>query len=97
MRAVELLQTKEICCRAWSSDMNTQPNTFTWNLMGMMNNCIYRVKIHPSVSNGALALKYEHPTVAAAVRGGWMNRADAQKPEAEEVSIIPSCSHVAAR
>ncbi len=53
--------------------------------MGMMNNCVYRVKIHPSVTNGALALKYEHPTVAGAVLGGWMNRADAQKPEVEEV------------
>ncbi len=27
--------------------MNTQPNTFTWNVMGMMNNAIFRVKIHP--------------------------------------------------
>ena len=68
--------------------MNTQPNTFTWNVMGMMNNCVYRVKIHPSVSNGALALKYEHPTVATAGPGGWMNRADAQKPAAEEVHCL---------
>ena len=65
--------------------MNTQPNTFTWNLMGMMNNCVYRVKIHPSVSKGGLALRYEHPTIAGAALGGWMNRADAQKPPAEEV------------
>lgn len=68
--------------------MNTQPNTFTWNLMGMMNNCVYRVKIHPSVSNGALALKYEHPTVAGATMGGWMNRADEQKPVVVEVGIL---------
>lgn len=65
--------------------MNTQPNTFTWNLMGMMNNCVYRVRIHPAVSNGALALKYEHPTLAGPALGGWMNRADAQKPVVEEV------------
>ncbi len=83
--AVELLQTKEICCRAWSSDMNTQPNSFTWNLMGMMNNCVYRVKVHPSVTNGALALRYEHPTLAGPALGGWMNRAE-DKPAVEEVS-----------
>ena len=43
--AVDLLQTKEIACRAWDASNNTQPNTFTWNIMGMMNNCIYRVKV----------------------------------------------------
>lgn len=65
--------------------MNTQPNSFTWNLMGMMNNCVYRVKIHPAVSNGALALKYEHPTIAGPAVGGWMNPADALTIAAEEV------------
>ncbi len=43
--AVDLLQTKEIMCRAWDSSMNTQPMNFTWNLMGMMNNYAYRVKV----------------------------------------------------
>ena len=58
--------------------MNTQPNQFTWNLMGMMNNCVYRVKIHPAVKKGMLALRYEHPTLAGTAVGGWMNRADGQ-------------------
>lgn len=39
------MQTQEIYCRAYDSSQNTQPNTFTWNLMGMMNNCVYRVKV----------------------------------------------------
>jgi Mo-co oxidoreductase dimerisation domain len=43
--AVELMQTQEICCRGYDSSQNSQPNTFTWNLMGMMNNCVYRVKV----------------------------------------------------
>ena len=43
--AVDLLQTKEVICRAWDSSMNTQPMNFTWNLMGMMNNYAYRVKV----------------------------------------------------
>ena len=44
-RAVDLLQTKEFICRAWDSSMNTQPMNFTWNLMGMMNNYAYKVKV----------------------------------------------------
>ncbi len=44
-RAVGLLRAEEIVCRAWDEAMNTQPDTFTWNLMGMLNNCHYRVKV----------------------------------------------------
>jgi nitrate reductase (NAD(P)H) len=43
--AVELMQAQEIICRGYDSSQNSQPNTFTWNLMGMMNNCVYRVKV----------------------------------------------------
>ena len=69
--------------------MNTQPNSFTWNLMGMMNNCVYRVKIHPSVSNGNLALRFEHPVLAGPIIGGWMNRADEQtQPSTIEVTTL---------
>lgn len=67
--------------------MNTQPNTFTWNLMGMMNNCVYRVKIHPSVRNGSLALRYEHPCIAGPAVGGWMNRSDEKPATVVEVSL----------
>ena len=42
---MDLLQTKEFICRAWDSSMNTQPMNFTWNLMGMMNNYAYKVKV----------------------------------------------------
>jgi nitrate reductase (NAD(P)H) len=70
----ELLGVKEVACRAWDSCMNTQPNKFTWNVMGMMNNCIYRVKMHPTpTADGRFALAFEHPTVAGPSAGGWMN------------------------
>ena len=70
--------------------MNTQPNTFTWNVMGMMNNCIYRVKIHPGpTADGRFALAFEHPTVAGPTAGGWMNRADSPAMPAEVQSIAP--------
>ncbi len=43
--AVGLLRAEEVICRAWDEAMNTQPDSFTWNLMGMLNNCNYRVKV----------------------------------------------------
>ena len=46
--AVGLLRAEEVVCRAWDEAMNTQPDTFTWNLMGMLNNCHYRVKARRS-------------------------------------------------
>ena len=48
--AVDLLRTEEVICRAWDEAMNTQPDSFTWNLMGMLNNCHYRVKVCPLLS-----------------------------------------------
>lgn len=71
----ELLGTEEIVCRAWDSSMQTQPNTFTWNVMGMMNNCVFRCKVHKEPDQrGKFAFRFEHPTVAGANPGGWMER-----------------------
>ena len=69
-----------IICRAWDNHTNTQPVNFTWNLMGMANNCCFRVKIHSVVdSAGNPKLKFEHPTLAGAQKGGWMTK-DSGKP-----------------
>ncbi|KAI7840579.1 hypothetical protein COHA_005732 [Chlorella ohadii] len=87
----ELLTCPEIMCRAWDSSMNTQPNTFTWNVMGMMNNCCYRVKVHPRQTDaGGFALQFEHPTIAAGTVGGWMNRAEDQGPAVAAPVASPS-------
>lgn len=42
---------KEVLVRAWDSSQNGQPALITWNLMGMMNNCYYRVKVHHHVDD----------------------------------------------
>lgn len=82
---VDLLKCKEVICRAWDESMNTQPNTFTWNVMGMMNNCVFRVKVHPVASaQGALGLRFEHPTVAGPTPGGWMNP---EQPAATDIEV----------
>ncbi|CAM9091374.1 unnamed protein product, partial [Chrysoparadoxa australica] len=67
-----LLHCKEIVCRGWQGQ-NTQPQVITWNLLGMMNNCWFRCKVHPiRTENGQLALKFEHPTQPGPQPGGWM-------------------------
>lgn len=83
----ELLGTEEIICRAWDSSMQTQPNTFTWNVMGMMNNCVFRCKVHKQPDNhGKYAFRFEHPTVAGANPGGWMER-EVLKVEPPKVEV----------
>ena len=43
----------------------------TWNLMGMMNNPHYRVKVHAATTpDGLLAMRFEHPCLAGGEAGG---------------------------
>ncbi|EFJ43675.1 nitrate reductase [Volvox carteri f. nagariensis] len=71
----DFLNAKEVLLRAWDETMNTQPAIITWNVMGMMNNCYYRIKIHPQVdSDGVMGLRFQHPApVELGERGnmGW--------------------------
>ncbi|KAG2489120.1 hypothetical protein HYH03_012346 [Edaphochlamys debaryana] len=58
----DFLGAKEVLLRAWDETMNTQPAVITWNVMGMMNNCYFRIKIHPQVEeDGVMALRFQHP------------------------------------
>lgn len=49
VQTVEFAAASEVLVRAWDSSMNTQPAVITWNLMGMMNNCHFRILIHKHV------------------------------------------------
>jgi hypothetical protein len=49
VQTVEFARASEVLVRAWDSSMNTQPSHLTWNLMGMMNNCHFRIKLHQHV------------------------------------------------
>lgn len=58
-----------------------QPDKPTWNLMGMLNNPWFRVKIRrchkpnpiAGEGNGVLTVRFEHPTLAGNQAGGWMS------------------------
>ena len=76
----ELVGAKEIWCRAWDEANNPQPNDPTWNLMGMGNNQVFRIKVHLDVVDGKHCFKFEHPTLAGQQEGGWMTKL-ADKPD----------------
>ncbi|KAG8072565.1 hypothetical protein GUJ93_ZPchr0006g43679 [Zizania palustris] len=72
---LELLGAKEIAVRAWDESLSTQPEKLIWNLMGMMNNCWFRVKTNACRPHkGEIGLVFEHPTQPGNQAGGWMAR-----------------------
>eukprot|EP00644_Phytophthora_capsici_P005116 jgi/Phyca11/524943/estExt2_fgenesh1_pm.C_PHYCAscaffold_10159 len=77
-----LLRAREVCVRAWDSSMNLMPEFPTWNVMGMMNNPWYRVKIHHE--KDTKTLRFEHPTQAGNQKGGWMTKERIMVSEEDE-------------
>ncbi|CAI5459477.1 unnamed protein product [Closterium sp. Yama58-4] len=70
---VDLVGVKEVAVRAWDDATNTQPDKLTWNVMGMMNNCWFRVRVAPTVTPaGSIGLQFIHPTRPGNLPGGWM-------------------------
>jgi len=74
VNCAELVSAGELMCRAWDEASNTQPRDLTWNLMGMGNNCHFRIKLMPAVAegDGDVMRIAEHPTEPAMKQGGWM-------------------------
>lgn len=90
---LQLLQAKELVARAWDEGMNTQPQQLTWNVMGMMNNCWFRVKMHPTrPADGGLGLRFEHPTRPGNEAGGWMVKAEEPPPAAAAASATAAAA-----
>jgi len=81
---------EEICCRAWDSNQNCQPVQLTWTVMGMLNNPIYRIKIHREGSR----MWFEHPTQGS-MPGGWMTDQAGQFNESFAVEATPGKTGVA--
>ncbi|KAJ3677050.1 hypothetical protein LUZ60_002774 [Juncus effusus] len=75
VEGLDLLGAKEIAVRAWDESLNTQPEKLIWNVMGMMNNCWFKVKINVCRPHrGEIGLAFEHPTQPGNQTGGWMAR-----------------------
>jgi len=79
LEAWRLLKSEEIAVRAFDAQLNTQPDQPTWNLMGMMNNCWYRVKVEiqeESSPGQTPACIFKHPVQPGSLVGGWMVGSD---------------------
>ncbi|XP_048331677.2 nitrate reductase [NADH] [Ziziphus jujuba] len=75
VEVLNLLVAKEIAVRAWDETLNTQPEKLIWNVMGMMNNCWFRVKTNMCKPHkGEIGIVFEHPTQPGNQSGGWMAR-----------------------
>ncbi|MED6182977.1 nitrate reductase NADH 2 [Stylosanthes scabra] len=73
VEVLDLLAAKEIAVRAWDESLNTQPENLIWNVMGMMNNCWFKVKTNVCKPHkGEIGLVFEHPTQPGNQPGGWM-------------------------
>ncbi|CAG8463716.1 235_t:CDS:2 [Dentiscutata erythropus] len=75
------IRCDEISVRAWDSTQNTQPRNLTWNAMGMMNNCHFRVKINTIAQGSEFRLVFEHPTQPGNLPGGWMVKSEKSSPK----------------
>ncbi|KAG2182787.1 hypothetical protein INT44_005767, partial [Umbelopsis vinacea] len=78
-----LLRCQEICVRAWDEAQNTQPGNFSWNLMGMMNNSWFTIKVDIIDTPNGSSLRFRHPTIAGPEKGGWL---DDLQPEKQTVA-----------
>ena len=80
LKVADLVGCKEVICRAWDDANNCQPDQPTWNLMGMGNNQVFRLKVHMTKkANGEHVFRFEQPTQPGQLVGGWMTKA-AEKP-----------------
>lgn len=81
LKVADLVGCKEIWCRGWDESNNCQPVNPTWNLMGMGNNQVFRVKVHMDKNaRGEHVFRFEHPTQPGQEKGGWMTTV-AGKPD----------------
>eukprot|EP00898_Chlorokybus_atmophyticus_P005669 jgi/Chlat1/6102/Chrsp40S05686 len=78
----EVFASKDLIVRAVDEAFNMQPERPTWNLLGMMNNCWYRVRVNTVKGpDQELALSFQHPTVPGTGKGGWMEKPEEDQPE----------------
>lgn len=87
----DLLGVQEICLRCWNDTNSCMPKDLNWSLMGMLNNCWYRIKLH-LIREPTLSFIFQHPTTLPGdttqlenTLPGWMeeNQAEAAPKEKE--------------
>lgn len=97
---LDLLNAKSIVVRCFDIFKNTQPEGYNWNIMGMMNNRRYEVRMDIEYSNfngdsngnnsTQTFLDFKHPVAQGRDNSGWMKPSVANQMEAaNETSSVP--------
>ncbi|EIN07313.1 hypothetical protein PUNSTDRAFT_121467 [Punctularia strigosozonata HHB-11173 SS5] len=68
----ELLNARELIVRAFDAHFNGQPENIVWNILGMMNNAWYRVKLGVMSADSGIVVQAQHPIAPGNREGGWM-------------------------
>jgi nitrate reductase (NAD(P)H) len=70
----QLVRAPSVIVRCSDAGKNTQPRELKWNIMGMMNNSWYTVKVEMVTDPGeeTPAVVFRHPTEAGSATGGWI-------------------------
>mmetsp|Transcript_41391 Transcript_41391/g.100458 ORF Transcript_41391/g.100458 Transcript_41391/m.100458 type:complete len:814 (-) Transcript_41391:553-2994(-) len=94
LSALFMSETPELLCRGWDAAMNRQPEAITWNVMGMMNNSYFRIKVLRCLSSeGKPALKFQHPTLAGPGNfGGWFEEKVLGPADAPPLPPLPKAA-----
>ena len=71
-----LVASRNVFVRAWDQTMNSQPRSECWNVMGMMNNTWYGVRVNVGWLGRGLVLEFVHPADISALNG-WMSKGPA--------------------
>ena len=82
-----LMMCESIAVRCWDESTNSQPGKLTWSILGMMNNCWFRVKMKPAES-GTSVVRCLHPAVVDNDMKGWMVEEN-EAAEAAEATAAP--------
>jgi nitrate reductase (NAD(P)H) len=69
---LHLVRAESIVVRCFNVFKNTQPKEPTWNIMGMMNNCWYTVRLEIDDNEKGSVLYFRHPCEPGTRAGGWM-------------------------
>ncbi|KAL7944146.1 nitrate reductase [Trichoderma barbatum] len=72
---VDMMNAKEIAVRCVDASFHAQPDQAPWNIMGMLNNGYYKVRMDVGNSDntdGSGVIICQHPVEPGSGKGGWM-------------------------
>lgn len=91
LRVKDFLDSDQLLVRAVDSAHNVQPDHITWNVMGMMNNCHFKIITHrETTESGDMYIRFQHPApteVGELGNAGW--REEANLPKSESAPVKP--------